>query len=470
MKLKQISIFSATLPTERIKILFLLGLFFCIATSCDKEFLEKKPDKALLIPVTLNDFQYLLDNQMFNQFPSLNQVASDDLQNNGTLNDLPAPYERTTYIWQSDMYGGPFAILDWEGPYKQIFHTNVVLDGLAKFKALPGQEERYGNVRGSALFLRASALYQLAQNFTKPYNPATAANDSGIPMPLVSDVNKRPGRGTLNQVYERIIMDLEGSLPLLPPLSLYKTRPSRHAALGLLARIYLSMQRYDKAEFYATACLALKASLIDYNTLNSSAANPIPQALTDKNPEGIFYAQLYALTYFNSALTTVDPLLYQSYTNNDLRKSLYFSKKANGLINFRGSYNGDRYLFGGLATDEIYLIRAECLARAGKANEALAVLNSLLIKRWKSGTFVPLAASNPDETLKLVLAERRKELVCRGQRWSDLRRLNMDPKFAITLTRVHKGATYTLEPNSPRYVLPIPENEIQGSGIEQNVR
>ncbi len=435
-----------------------------------KEFLEKKPDKALLIPTSYEDFQYLLDNQVFNQFPALNQIASDDLENNGTLNDLSASYERTTYIWQADMYGGPFLILDWEGPYQQIFYANIILEGLAKYEGGSQQSDEYKRLRGSALFFRASALYLLAQNFTKPYYASTASIDPGIPTPIVSDVNNRTGRGTVEQLYQRITSDLEESVGLLPALSFYKSRPSKHAATALLARIYLSMSRYDKAEVYAKASLDIKATLLDYNTLNAGAANPLPQVLTDKNPEGIFYATLNSFSYFNSALTTVDPVLFQSYANNDLRKTIFFRNNGNGLINFKGSYNGNRDLFGGLAVDEIYLIRAECLARTLNTTEALSTLNSLLIKRWRSGTFVPLTAATPEETLKLILAERRKELICRGLRWSDLRRLNIDPKFAVTLTRVHNGNTFNLAPNSSRYVFPIPENEIQGSGIEQNAR
>jgi len=470
MKLNQISIHRLFFFCRKISAFLMLLILACTASSCRKEYLEKKPDKALLIPTKLEDFQYLLDNQLFNKYPALNQIASDDLQNTGTLNDLAAPYERTTYIWQADMYGGPFVILDWEGPYQQVFYANIILDGLAKFKATALQEAEYKRIQGSALFFRASALFLLAQNFTKPYDAATASIDPGVPVSLVSDVNQRPGRGTLAGLYEQIIHDLEESSGLLPDVSFYKSLPSRHAAMGMLARVYLSMQEYAKAGVYAKACLDIKSALIDYNTLNATAVNPLPQALTDKNAEGIFYATLNSFSYFNSALTTVDPQLYQLYATNDLRKTVYFSNKGGGLINFKGSYNGNRDLFGGIATDEVYLIRAECLARAGNSTEALSVLNSLLIKRWKSGTFVPLVASNPDETLKLILTERRKELICRGLRWSDLRRLNMDPKFAVSLSRVNNGITYTLEPNSPRYVFPIPENEIQGSGIEQNLR
>ena len=73
-------------------------------------------------------------------------------------------------------------------------------------------------------------------------------------------------------------------------------------------------------------------------------------------------------------------------------------------------------------------------------------------------------------TLTQILTERRKELVHRGCRWTDLRRLNMDPRFATTLTRTLLGATYTLPPNDSRYTLQIPSYIITASNgsITQN--
>lgn len=38
----------------------------------------------------------------------------------------------------------------------------------------------------------------------------------------------------------------------------------------------------------------------------------------------------------------------------------------------------------------------------------------------------------------------------------DLKRLNREPEFAKTITHTINGTEYKLEPNSPKYVLPIP--------------
>jgi hypothetical protein len=123
-----------------------------------------------------------------------------------------------------------------------------------------------------------------------------------------------------------------------------------------------------------------------------------------------------------------------------------------------------------LALDEVYLIAAECKARGTDVDAAGELLNTLLAKRYRKGSFTPLRSMDASELLKLILEERRKELVFRGVRWSDLRRLNIDDQLAITVYRTVKGDELQLLPNSPKYLFPIPDQEIQVNKLIQNPR
>lgn len=96
-------------------------------------------------------------------------------------------------------------------------------------------------------------------------------------------------------------------------------------------------------------------------------------------------------------------------------------------------------------------------------------LNYLLIKRWKKGTYVPLTATDATDAVSKILAERRKELLFRGLRWMDIKRLNKDGA-GITLKRVINGETFLLPPNDPRYAVAIPEDVIATTGMQQNPR
>ena len=261
----------------------------------------------------------------------------------------------------------------------------------------------------------------------------------------------------------------------VPATQLYCTRPSRVAANALLAKVYWHVQDYDSAALYASRALQENDSLLDYNSTlvqpGSSYRFPAYSNI-GYNPEVIFYAagQTYNSIWPAFNVSYVDSLLYRSYDESDLRKKLLYMEDNEGKARFTGAYTGTYTQFAGIATNEVYLISAECKARSGDVTGALDDLNTLLVKRWdKSAVFTPLTAGTEDEALRLVLQERRKELPFTGQlRWEDLRRLNKDPRFMTTVTRIYNGNTYTLPPNDKRYVLRIPELEININGIPQN--
>src|SRR6185312_12811250 len=95
-------------------------------------------------------------------------------------------------------------------------------------------------------------------------------------------------------------------------------------------------------------------------------------------------------------------------------------------------------------------------------------LNDLLKKRYNAASFTPITSTDSIKLLIVILNERRKELLFRGIRLTDLKRLNQDVRFADTLTRELNGTVYTLLPNDSRYVALIPKIVIDLSGIEQN--
>lgn len=455
------------------KKIFSISIFIMISLSfysCQKEFLAKKPNKNVLIPTTLEDFNALMDNQtIFNISPALQEISADDFQaTDAGVASFTSVMQNNSYIWAADIYGNE-PCPDWNVPYQQVFYANIILDGLGTVEQAASSAISWNAVKGSALFYRAIAFYNLVQLFSKGYDKNSANTDLGIPLRLTADVNQKVGRGTVQQVYDRVINDLQEAERLLPVQTAFKSRPSKVAANALLARIYLSMENYELAKNYAGSALALNHVLLDYNKLSITATNPFPYAPVFDNPEIIFFDRLISHGFASSTRTTVANDLYQSYADKDLRKSIFFA--GTGPYYIKGRYTGFRLqLFGGLAVDEMYLILAECMARSGNFQDAINELNKLLVTRWKSGTYIPLIAANADEALNYILMERRKELTFRGLRWTDLKRLNKDQKFAKQLSRTVYGFVYTLAPGDKRYVLPIPAQEIATSGILQNER
>lgn len=434
--------------------------------TCRKDFLDVRPSKSLLVPTTNTDFQALLDNNfVFNYTPGLVDLAADDLYATPEgYNAFDLDMERNTYTWNKDIFAG-VPTLDWNSPYQQVFYANIVLEGIGA-NADPDSRA----LRGAALFFRGYAFYSLLQEFARPYNPATSQSDPGIPLRLQSDVTLKTGRSTVAAGYAQALADLQLARKLLPATASYKSRPTQTAALALLARVHLAMGHYEAAGKYADSVLASGVKLLDYSTRDSTASRPFPHALPNGNDEVIFYSVLSPYSFLtSSAAVYIDSTLYRSYAAGDLRKPLFGRELEPGRFKFRGNYAAILLFFSGLATDEQYLVSAECRARAGNTAGALERLNSLLVTRFTPGTFTPLAAGDGD-ILDLVLRERRKELIGRGLRWTDLRRLNQQAATQVTLTRKLDGKTYTLAPNSARYVYPLPDEEVALNGLAQNER
>lgn len=443
-------------------VITLLALF-----SCKKDWLDEKPNKALVIPSTLQDCQILLDNnqRLNNREPAIGEIGADNYFKLYADWQASQEIERNMYIWLPDIFGSQPSF-DWRNDYEKIYYANAVLETLAKIEVVPSNSTEWNTLKVTALFFRAMGHYNMVSLFAKPYDPVTSSSDLGIPIKTSADINQTTTRGTVQGVYDLILADLNEAKQLLPSSVSFKTRPSKVAAEGLLADIYLTMGNYDKALENADAALNKYNTLLDFNTLNPASNTPFSRF----NNEVIFHCVQTAFGIVALGTAYIDTTLYQSYNSNDLRKVLFFRNRTVGY-SFKGSYNqSGSTFFSGVSTDELYLIRAECYARKNNIPLAMIDLNNLLRTRWKIGTYVDMTATTQAEALAKVLTERRKELLFRGRRWNDLRRLNKDPNYAITLKRILNSQTYTLPPNDVRYVYPIPLEEITRSGIEQNPR
>jgi tetratricopeptide (TPR) repeat protein len=445
---------------------FLLLIF--LLPSCGKEWLNAKPDKSLVVPETIKDYQTLLDNSALfnaNQACGLGEMGAGDFYITAAgWEGVSSQQEKSAYIWAATpgFYGNEISV-DWVNAYKRVLNANVILNGIEKVMPSEAEQQDWNNIKGSALFFRASDFFNLAQEYCIAYDAETANQNLGLPLRLEYDVNIKLKRSTLQRTYDQIITDLEAAANLLGTKPQFKTRPSQEAAYALLAKTYLLMGNYKKAGYYADKVLQIQPDLIDYSKLNTNAAFPIARF----NAEVIFQSTFAYGIFLATRLTVVNDL-FDQYAIDDCRRMIFFTPNTYGMT-FKGSYNGDRNFFGGLATDEMYLIRAEAKAREENLPAALSDLNTLRRNRWKD-TYVNLDSKDQHTVLQYVLTERRKELVFRGIRWTDLRRLNRDSRFATTLTRTVNGITYILQPNDKRYVFPIDEEEIRLSGIEQNER
>ena len=446
------------MKTVAISIVIVLS---CIC--CNKEkFLDEKPDASLAIPNSIEHLQAILDNDASMNgalgysplFPGILELGTDNVLyldtdfNNTIKEDI-----RNVYAWHPDPYPG-MQLPDYNRPYAVMFRCNFILEMLEKIKRTAQNSIDYDHVKGSALFYRAFLYNALSMTFAPVFDPKSTNDVKGLPLRLSSDINEKVRMGSVQEIYSLMEDDLTTAAYLLPDEPVYKTRPSKRSVFALLSRVYLSKSDYKNAKIYADSALFINKELLDYNNYSTTTNYPFPRF----NAEVIFNVTMQKPGTTN---VRVDSVLYSSYNDNDLRRSLFFKKfPSHNSYRFYGNYDAQTYFFAGLANDELYLNRAEAAVRLDDSDGALKDLNNLLQTRWKKingkSTYIPYSITDENALLTRILEERRKQLVWRGLRWQDLKRLNLDPQFAKVLKRTINGKEIELLPNSEVYVYPIP--------------
>lgn len=451
---------------KKIQILGSIAIWAILFLSCDKKaFLDARPNDALVVPTTLDELQAILDNDqimnglgtgfMYGPVPQIGEIASD---NHYVLDNQFVTFserDQGFYTWAGDN-SSMESLLDWDRAYQTIFYANNVLDGL---KDLNENNDRYRKIKAEALFHRAHAYLQISQVFAEAYD-FEKPEQQGLVHRLSSDINEKLSLYSLKDSYNMIINDLEESLLYLPSQITIKSRPSKPAAYGLLSRIYLFMGDYDSSLIYADSCLNIYDTLLDFNYVNVGSNRPFENNLAIDS-EVIFNCNMQRSlpnTPLNTLRSYIDTAFLNTFDDQDIRKEAFFRAYANGH-RFKGSYSGTDTYFAGVATNEVWLNKAESLVRKGLLPESISVLNILLMHRWEKvneqSTLIPFSSDQQSEILEKILEERRKELLYRGLRWADLKRLNKDG-HEIELTRIVNGQQYRLNPNMKGWVYDIP--------------
>lgn len=452
---------------KTLKYIILKAVFFnaalLIFNSCD-DYLDVKPYNTLAHPSKLEDLRAILDNEitLTAGIPGHGEIASDDFYTGIDGLNYMLPYMQDAYLWKDNDSDGD----SWRAAYLIISIANVVLEGLERIEG--GDLILRNQLEGEALFYRGWMYFNLAQVYCAPYSVLFPEDNLGLPLRMDSNVKIDLKRSTLKETYEQIFQDLYRAADLMSNKSEYITRPSKLVALAALARAYLTIEDYKSAEEKVNQVMDIRKELLDFNSLDLLSPNPINII---NNSEIFFLSKSNTVAYLITHPSTfITQELYSLYDETDLRKVVFFEENELG-VKFKGFYHGDESAFYGAAQDEMYLIKAECLARRGEVLEGTQYLNTLLEKRYKTGSFQSLSFLSAEDLLNRVLEERRKELVFRGIRWLDLRRLNRYPEYAVTMRRELKsGESYSIAPNDLRYTFLIPYEVIDMGGYVQNPR
>lgn len=391
----------------------------------------------------------------------------------------------------------------WAGHYGAIKNYNVAIEQ-ADF-LIDKDSEYYDEdlapyaewLKGTALFFRASSYLTLARHFGPDYGDDTV-DELCVPLVLKFDINARPERATVSDVYAQIEYDLFEAEELLAdkvsqgaPRSEDVTIDAIHA---LLARYYLDVEDYSEAARMADAVigsdagykLSATATEMDAEFNKDSGNEPIMQMFASPS-EGlvanIIYTQvsrdaagLYFQPYYIPSKKLVD-----AYSQNDLRFRTWFSNTkypifANGA-RYRNIYVFTKYIGNpnfqmttfedgahaakAIMLGEMYLISAEANFLDDNLIRAKKSLNALQEAR---------GADETAATLENIKLEWFKETVGEGHRLTCLKRWGdgFEGRPAQTAAEaaniVNLGEYFderTITPDDHVLVWPIPSYELK---------
>ena len=410
-------------------------------------------------PCYLTDDCFLPDTAFNSSTPGLNTIT---------------PYIKRLYTFDKQVFGDGEDDTFWFSAYSRIFTNNVVIREV--MDAIEGTTEEKSAIRGEALVNRALDYLYLVNGYAKHYNEATAEGDAGVPLLLNADISQTNlTRASVKSVYQQILADLyEAETGLPEEISTNAFHATKDAARGLMARVYLYMGNYTEALKVANGVIARHDTLL--NLTQYAVVKPagmigrtnVPDA--DANPESIFIKYAPYIFGVSSKAFPSDSLL-KMYPDSDMRKVLFMPETYRGNLLPHPIWAPFVRANTAVNTPELFLIAAECEARVGNSQRAMSLVNKLRDHRIKENAHVSLA--DKDSVLSFVLEERRRELAFNGfLRLIDLKRLNLDPRFATTVQHVGATETWTLPPNDPKYVLPIPQRVMRfnANSMTQNER
>jgi hypothetical protein len=306
---------------------------------------------------------------------------------------------------------------------------------------------------GEAYLMRAYLYHQLILRFAKDYDPATAASDMGVPIVLTFDLTLKPGRSTIEQVYQQILSDISQAETLLAssPGAQRATKINKDCVLALKARVYLCMHNWTGAVTAANALITSgtyplinNAAAFKNMWINDTGTETILQLFASLPSElgnaNSIYLGLNTQTNKYTPDFVPQQWVVDIYAAGDIRKAAYMEQKPLYIqgVNYPNiwcinKYPGNPVLYTAPNTTyqqkpiifrvaEMYLISAEAAAQTpATESAALTTLNLLRVAR---GT-TPLAGLSGTALMNAIKDERTRELLCEGFRLDDLKRWKM---------------------------------------------
>ena len=423
------------------------------------------------------------------------------------------------YLWEEFTETGQDSPTSyWTSCYNAIAHANQALEFIDDVKLNGEIPNAYLPYYGEALVIRAYCHFMLVNFWGKPYDPATATSDLGVP--YVTDVEtvvfKDYTRLSVAKVYELIEKDLIEGLKFIDDTAfeVSKYHFNSAAANTFASRFYLYKADWKNVIKHADIALGedLSSKLRDlsgkYKVMGLN--EQLAEYSIGTEPSNFLLTSnvSYWFHYFQATLRYA----YTSKVKANLYDNIFVKNDANEWCQSIASFGDDNdlvikwsYFFkrtdvnsdiGYYYTMTPKIVAEEALfnrieanvmlkqykdaregldlyfeKRLGDYSGANRVTDANITEHYKGNSN---AASSLDPFYELddkmstylncIIDTRRREFIYNGMRWFDIRRFNIKVTHDLK-----EGGQVVLEQNDARQVLQIPIMA-QQEGIESNKR
>ncbi|KIC00344.1 hypothetical protein OA93_01720 [Flavobacterium sp. KMS] len=378
-------------------------------------------------------------------------------------------------------------IFAWNYPFFMINQINNFIKGVEESTQLGDQDKK--ELLGQGYALRAFFYHHLVLDFSKSYN-----EDQNFPAP---PIYKEPfviakGMSTVKEVYDFMVADLTEAIAILPDTRLGKSYVNKQVANAILAEVYQVMGKWDLTEAASIEAYGGDpATVLDAASYGSGFKDNSNKEWLWGSPQASDQTMYYYLAphVFSDHKTGayysifVNSTFVDLFSATDVRggvgaNKLFSLKSTTYPISDYRYYVSNKFSFSFTSHSpiiryaEMILVDAEAKARQGKE----AAAKSILFTLQKNRDVNAVQSSNSGQALvDEILLERRKELFMEnGVEWFDAKRLGngipRDGNQRLKGINNITGKPYDLQPNDLRFMLKIPQAEIDTNPfIEKNI-
>ena len=454
----------------------IMVVVFClmgaILTSCD-DYLDLTPKGATLLD-NFNDLELLATGYYSNsswEYDEMEVLVNDSYgRPNSFMTTLSqtnsVAYAELTYNESIDRASLTESSGWYSGNYSAIVCMNQVVNATPSVDVSESEKAR---LVAQARVKRAYFHYLMVIPFCKQYDASTAAQEGGIP--YVTDIN--PGEQneklTLQETYDQMLADCSDDvLAALPDEPTNVLLPGKAFGYAVRAKILLQMKNYSEALKYAEQSLRYNAAIEDRTPIVN---DPFSFTLEPTDVYNNFFAEALSNGYYSYYISAETAALFEDgdilkdyaiYQQTDERTVYVWNwDDIVGLDNQVLCWKAGamrRNNTGGITSEQMYYIAAECNIRTGNISEGMRLVNEVRKYRIAPDKYQPLTATTEQEAMQQMQRCKRIECLFTYNTFADMKRWNTESNYTQTITRTLAGQTYTLSPTSPLWVFPFPKN------------